>query len=73
MEMGKFVNLQSDELIMLEEACVPYLWGKANFSPKNWLKSLGLGSHPRLEENQILKVAFEDTCCPGLGTWWFKL
>ena len=34
------------------------LWGKANFSPKNWLKSPGLGSHPRLKGNRILKVAF---------------
>ena len=34
-----------------------YLWGKANFSPKYWLKSLALGSHSRLKGNQILKVA----------------
>ena len=56
--MDKLVNLQSDELIMLEEACVPCLWGKANLSPKNWLKSPGLGSHSRLKGNHILKVAF---------------
>ena len=37
---------------------MPCLWGKANFSPKNWLKSLGLESHPRLKGNRILKVAF---------------
>ena len=37
---------------------LPYLWEKASFSPKNWLKSPGLGSHPRLKGNQIQKVAF---------------
>ena len=56
--MDKLVNFKSDELIMLEKACVPYLWGKANFSPKNWLKSPDLGSHPRLKGNQILQIDF---------------
>ena len=37
---------------------LPCLLGKANFSPKNRLKSPGLGSHPRLKGNQILKVDF---------------
>ena len=37
---------------------LPCLWGKVDFSPKNWLNSPGLGSHPRLKGNQILKVAF---------------
>ena len=36
---------------------LPCLWGKANFNPKNWVKSPSLGSHPRLKGNQILRVA----------------
>ena len=49
--------------IVMDSLCwrkliLPYLWGKADFSLKNWLKSPGLGSHPRLKGNQILKVAF---------------
>ena len=51
MEIDKLVNMKSDEIIMLEEAGVPCLWGKANVDPKNWLKSPGLGSHPRLKGN----------------------
>ena len=35
-----------------------YLWEKASFSPKIWLKSPGLGSCPRLKWNQIQKVSF---------------
>ena len=37
---------------------LPCLWGIVDFSLKNWLKSPGLGSHPRLKGNQILKVPF---------------
>ena len=51
---------------------LPCQWGKANFSPKNWLKSPSLGSHPRLRESDP-KSSFLDTYCPGLGTWWSKL
>ena len=34
------------------------LWGKVESSSKNWLISTGLGSHPSLKGNHILKVAF---------------
>ena len=37
---------------------LPWFLEQVNFSPKNWVKSPGLGSHPRLKGNQILKVAF---------------
>ena len=45
---------------------LPCIWGKANFSPKNWLKSLGLGSHPRLKGNHILNVACYIHCRPSI-------
>ena len=57
MEVNILVNLKSDKLIMLEEACITLSMGQVNFSPKKWLKSTGLGNHPRLKGNQILKVA----------------
>ena len=37
---------------------LPWFLEQVYFSPKNWLKILFLGSHPRLKGNQILKVAF---------------
>ena len=37
---------------------LPWFWKQVNFNPKNWLKSPGSGSHPRLKGNQILKVPF---------------
>ena len=35
MEVNILVDLQSNGLIMLEEACIALSMGKANFSPKN--------------------------------------
>ena len=58
MEVDILVDLKSDGLIMLEEACIAMSMGKANFSSKNWLKSPSLERHPRLKGNKILKVAY---------------
>ena len=37
---------------------LPWFWEQVNSSLKNWLKSLGLGSHLRLKGDKILKLAF---------------
>ena len=55
MEMDILVNLLSDELIMLDKACITCPWGQVSFGPKNWFISTGFRKN-----NQVVKeISFQ--------------
>ena len=57
-KMNVLVNMQSDELIILEETFVALSIGKGLIQFFELVNCIGLESHLSLKGNQILKVVF---------------